>query len=163
MDSIPGITAAATPTTTSTSTPSAPSAPAKAAALPLETIVQRELAYYGEVDEKLRPKILEANLDTSETRFQALGQQLLYITSPCAIGKTPLEAFIAQHPEAVERGQAVMANLPAPGDAKFFVGKLAYQTLLANASVLDRQAEPTISMHSAVFLTQSTDTPPPTP
>lgn len=163
MDSIPGITAAATPTTTSTSTPSAPSAPAKAAALPLETIVQRELAYYGEVDEKLRPKILEANLDTSETRFQALGQQLLYITSPCAIGKTPLEAFIAQHPEAVERGQAVMANLPAPGDEKFFVGKLAYQTLLANASVLDQPAEPTISMHSAVFLTQSTDTPPPTP
>ncbi|HDS0922599.1 TPA: hypothetical protein QDZ10_001054 [Stenotrophomonas maltophilia] len=163
MDSIPGITAAATPTATSTSTPGAPSAPAKAPALPLEIIMQREQTYYGQIDRRLKQEIVAAKLDTSETRFQALGQQLLYITSPCAIGKTPLEAFIAQHPEAVERGQAVMANLPAPGDEKFFVGKLAYQALLANASVLDQPAEPTISLHSAVFLTRSTDTSTPTP
>jgi hypothetical protein len=163
MDSIPGITAAVTPTTTSTSTPSAPSAPANAAALPLETIVQRELAYYGAVDRRLLQEIEAAKLDTSEKRFQALGQQLLYITSPCAIGKTPLAAFIAQHPEAAERGQALMANLPAPNDAKFIVGKLAYQTMLANESIPDQPADATISMHSSVFLTQSTDTSTPTP
>lgn len=162
MDSIPGITTAATPTPPSTRTPSASTAPAKAAALPLETIVQRELAYYGEVDGRLLQEISAAKLDTSDKRFQALGQQLLYI-SPCAIGETPVAAFIAQHPEAVERGQALVANLPAPGDAKFIVGKLAYQTMLANASVPDQPADATISMHSAVFLTQSTDTSTPTP
>jgi len=163
MDSIPGITAAATPTPTSTSTPSAPSAPAKAAALPLETIVQRELAYYGDVDMRLMPKILEAKLDTGEARFKALGQQLLYITSPCAIGKTPLEAFIAQHPESTERGQALIASLPALDDAKFKVGSLAYQTMLTNASIPDQPADPTISMHSAFFLTRGTDTSTQTP
>lgn len=161
MDSIPGITAAATPTTTSTSTPSAPSAPAKAAALPLETIVQRELAYYGGVHTTLVPSILE--MDTGEKRFQALGQQLLYITSPCTIGKTPLQAFIAQHPETTERGQALIASLPAPDDAKFNAGLLAYETMLTNAALARDPEDSRISQHAAIFLTRGTDTPPPTP
>ncbi|WP_448143847.1 hypothetical protein [Stenotrophomonas bentonitica] len=163
MDSIPGITAAATPTATSTSTPGAPSAPAKAAALPLETIVQRELAYYGGVHTTLMPCILGAEMDTSEKRFQALGQQLLYITSPCTIGKTPLAAFIAGHPETTERGRLLVANLPAPGDPKFNAALLAYETMLTNAALARDPEDPRISQHAAIFLTRGTDTPPPTP
>jgi len=159
MDSIPGITAAATPTATSTSTPSAPTAPAKVAALPLETIVQRELAYYEVITPALKPAVQDAKLDTGEKRMAALGDQLRYITNRCTIGSVTLEAFIRQYPDVLERGRALMAALPAPDDTKFTYGSLAYQTMLTNAAFPDNRLGPVPREHSAFFLNQATEPP----
>jgi len=158
MDSIPGITAV-TPTPASTSTPSPPAAPADAGTLPLETIMQRELAYYEVVTPALKPAVQDAKLDTGEKRLAALGDQLRYITNRCTIGSITLEAFIKQHPDVLERGRALMAALPAPDDAKFTFGSLAYQTMLTNAAFPDNRLGPIPREHSALFLMQATDRP----
>lgn len=121
--------------------------------------MQRERSYFGTITPALAPAVEAAKLDTSEKRLNALGEQLLYISNPCTIGKLKLQQFIAQHPDQSERGQALMAALPAVDDPKFTFGSLAYQTMLTNAAFPDNRLGPVPREHSAFFLNQATEPP----
>ena len=129
--------------------------PVRNGALRLESIVQKELAYYQTLTPALLPVITEANLDSCDKRLAALGRELLYITNPCAIGDRSLADFRRAYPDASMRGRELMAALPAPEHEKFVFGSLAYQTLLTNACFPDRGTPAVPTEHTAVFLTQA--------